>query len=121
MANKFFKKPILFVKIMKFWLERGVAGFRFDAAKHIFDQNELPNGTANMTLNKDFWVELREAAKKIKPNVFFIGEVLNKQIPSIGPYAPGFDSLWDFATEVNGGNTFSGITVNLTDLNSVMP
>lgn len=103
-----------FVKIMKFWLERGVAGFRFDAAKHIFDQNELPNGTANMTLNKDFWVELREAAIKIKPNVFFIGEVLNKQIPSIGPYAPGFDSLWDFATEdILAASVGSGSTASL--------
>ena len=103
-----------FVKIMKFWLEKGVAGFRFDAAKHIFDQNELPNGTANMSLNKDFWVELRNAARKIKPNVFFIGEVLNKQIPSIGPYAPGFDSLWDFATEdILAASVGSGSTASL--------
>jgi glycosidase len=111
-ANPAVKKE--FVKIMKFWLERGVAGFRFDAAKHIFDQNELPTGTANMTFNKDFWVELREAARKIKPNVFFIGEVLNKSIPSIGPYAPGFDSLWDFATEdILAGTVGSGSTASL--------
>lgn len=111
-ANPAVKKE--FVKIMKFWLEKGVAGFRFDAAKHIFDQNELPNGTANMSLNKDFWVELRNAARKIKPNVFFIGEVLNKQIPSIGPYAPGFDSLWDFATEdILAASVGSGATASL--------
>ena len=111
-ANPAVKKE--FVKIMKFWLEKGVAGFRFDAAKHIFDQNELPNGTANMALNKDFWVELRKAAQKIKPNVFFIGEVLNKSIPSIGPYAPGFDSLWDFATEdILAASVGSGSTASL--------
>lgn len=102
-----------FVKIMKFWLEKGVSGFRFDAAKHIFDQNELPAGTANMTLNREFWEEIKAAAKKIKPNAFMIGEVLNKQISSIGPYTPGFDSLWDFATQdimvtsVGAGSTAS--------------
>ena len=39
---------------------------------------------------------------------------MNKQIPSIGPYAPGFDSLWDFATEdILAASVGSGSTASL--------
>jgi glycosidase len=32
-------------KIMKFWLDAGVSGFRFDAAGHVFNAAKLPSGT----------------------------------------------------------------------------
>lgn len=82
--------------IMAFWLEKGADGFRFDAAKHAFDPNEMPSGTGTLALNRAFWNDLRRAARRVKPDVFFIGEVLSESVLELVAYAPVFDSLFDF-------------------------
>lgn len=81
--------------ILSFWMDLGVDGFRYDAAKHVYDTNEYPSGTPLLQLNKQFWMELRDYVKDINPDVFLIGEVwLDSN--SAAPYAPGFDSLFNF-------------------------
>lgn len=82
--------------ILAFWLEKGVDGFRFDAAKHAFDPNEMPAGTSTLALNRAFWTDLRRSARRVKPDVMFIGEVLTESVAEITAYAPVFDGLFDF-------------------------
>lgn len=82
--------------VLAFWLNRGVDGFRFDAAKHAFDPNEMPSGTPTLALNKTFWNDLRRSARRIKPDVYFIGEVLTENLTEVTAYTGVFDGLFDF-------------------------
>lgn len=117
-----------FNKILSFWLKKGVSGFRFDAAKHIFDLNEMPSGTPVLQMNKDFWQALKMNAQKKYRDVFFIGEVLSEQMTEIVAYAPAFDSLFDFADasamlSASSGSAahtaFAKIVRNISQLTSI--
>jgi alpha-amylase len=55
-------------KIGKFWLDKGIDGFRLDAAKHIYPDDRLDD-------TRKFWEEFTARMKKIKPGVKIIGEV----------------------------------------------
>ncbi|MCA1950406.1 MAG: hypothetical protein LDL24_07525 [Treponema sp.] len=82
--------------ILAFWLNKGVDGFRFDAAKHAFDPNEMPSGTPTLALNRTFWNDLRRSARRVKPDVYFIGEVLTENLLEVTSYTGVFDGLFDF-------------------------
>lgn len=83
-------------EVLAFWLNRGVDGFRFDAAKHAFDPNEMASGTPTLALNKTFWNDLRRSARRVKPDVYFIGEVLTENLAEVTAYTGVFDGLFDF-------------------------
>ncbi|MFQ3547854.1 MAG: alpha-amylase family glycosyl hydrolase, partial [Termitinemataceae bacterium] len=82
--------------ILAFWLEKGVDGFRFDAAKHAFDPNEMAAGTPTLALNRTFWNDLGRSARRIKPDVYFIGVVLTENLAEVSAYTGVFDGLFDF-------------------------
>lgn len=58
-----------FIDIGRFWLEEvGVDGFRLDAAKHIFHEDEKEKNYA-------WWQEFRSAMQEVKEDVFLVGEI----------------------------------------------
>ena len=104
------------------WLEFGVDGFRMDAVKHIFLDEEVtrsPNDTivsdvstnantgktqdysSNLTKNLNFWRELNAVIKAEYPNAFFVGENFDGHAYHVAPYYEGFDSLFDFYSYFN--------------------
>ncbi|MCX7655051.1 MAG: alpha-amylase family glycosyl hydrolase [Treponemataceae bacterium] len=99
-------------KVLQFWLQKGVDGFRFDAAKHAFDPNEFPSGTQTLTLNKTFWNDLRRFARRIKPDVYFIGEILSTSLTEVSSYASVFDGLFDFPTANLILNSVRGVGIS---------
>lgn len=56
------------IDYLKDLLNCGVDGFRFDAAKHIPVEKHF---------NNDFWVNVTNAVRKIKPNAYMYGELLD--------------------------------------------
>jgi len=107
--------------VLAFWLSKGVDGFRFDAAKHAFDPNEVEAGAPSLALNKTFWNDLRRSARRIKPDVYFIGEVLTGSVQEVSAFAPVFDNLFDFpdqglvlyaATRAANGGFVAGYLAN---------
>lgn len=72
--------------ILAFWLNRGVAGFRLDAAKYI----DLTNRQETLL----FWDWFMTTAKSIKPDVYVVGEVWSSE-NEILPYYEYF-SNFDF-------------------------
>lgn len=61
--------------LLKECLDLGADGFRFDAAKHI----ELPTDEAynGVEFASDFWPNVTNYAKSIKPDVYIYGEILS--------------------------------------------
>lgn len=82
-------------KIAQYWLEKGVDGFRLDAAMHIYAINEKPAGTRLRDKNIQWWKEFGAAAEEVNPNVYLVGEVWEKSY-AIAPYYEGLDTLFNF-------------------------
>ncbi len=120
-------------KILAFWMDRGVDGFRYDAAPRVYDANEYPIGTGTMELNKQFWMEMKEYVKSVNPDILLLAEVW-MPASQAAPYAKGFDSMFNFdlasgivntvmqgyqtnfvSTYLNGKNYFTGRNANYLD------
>ena len=67
-------------EIAKFWLEKGVAGFRLDAANHIY------NGQGK---NIEFWTWFSGVCKEINEDVFLVGEVWSGELEILPYYESG--------------------------------
>ena len=57
------------VKVAKYWIDLGVDGFRFDAARYIY--------YSKTAQNVEFWTWYVGELKKLKADIYTIGEVLN--------------------------------------------
>ena len=102
--------------VAKNWCEIGVDGFRMDAVKHIFLEDEIAkdlndtyisdtgsgiNYSSDLTKNLNFWRELNYEVKKSYPNAFFVGENFDGHAYHVAPFYEGFDSLFDFYSYFN--------------------
>ena len=70
MDNEDVKEEI--VKIIKFWLDKGVGGFRLDAAKFVY-----LNDTER---NVEFWNWFMQEVRKIKEDAYVVGEVWDAEL-----------------------------------------
>ena len=84
-----------FREILKFWLDLGVDGFRYDAARHAYDANEYGRDVPTLRKNIQFWLEMKHHVKTINPDAYVIAEVWTDN-QSMAHYAPAFDALFNF-------------------------
>lgn len=75
-------------KIMEFWLNKGVAGFRLDAAKEFYSGDQAANVEV---LN---WIQ--QTASAIKPDVYLVAEVWEGFSLVADYYRSGIMSLFNF-------------------------
>ena len=102
--------------LAKWWCNIGVDGFRMDAVKHIFlndevvaasgdtivmDVSDSGDYSSNLTKNLNFWKELAYEVKQQYPDCFFVGENFDGHAYHVAPYYEGFDSLFDFYSYFN--------------------
>lgn len=74
------------IKIGTYWLQEiGVDGFRLDAAGHIY-----PDAMAKKS--QDWWVEFGDAMRKVKPDVYIVGEVWGSR-EKLASYSKGIRSV----------------------------
>jgi glycosidase len=100
-----------FINIGKYWMNRGVTGFRLDAAMHIFTDysgGDKWNGDI-YDKNVDFWREFKREVSKDYPQLYMIGEVWTATPKLERYYATNIDSLFNFdhAATVQGQLTAS--------------
>ncbi|MBC5772751.1 alpha-glucosidase C-terminal domain-containing protein [Pontibacter sp. KCTC 32443] len=76
-------------KIGRYWLQEiGVDGFRLDAARHIFPDDREED-------NHKFWEEFITEMRKVKPDVYLVGEVW-AEAKTVAPYTKGLPALFNF-------------------------
>lgn len=82
-------------KIAKFWLDKGVSGFRLDSAMHLFSVAEVEPGLSYHAKNVAWWDEFRDYCRSVRPDCYLVGEVWD--IPSVRAlYYRGLDSSFHF-------------------------
>ncbi len=76
-------------EIMKYWLDKGVAGFRLDAAKEFY------SGQVNKNIEVLSWIQ--ETAESLKPDVYLVAEVWESFLQIAEYYKSGITSIFNFA------------------------
>ena len=74
--------------IMKFWLDKGAAGFRVDAAKEFY--------TGQISKNVEFMSWMQKTAESIKPDVYMVAEVWDSFDAVTRYYESGFTSIFNY-------------------------
>ncbi|MFZ9782126.1 MAG: alpha-amylase family glycosyl hydrolase, partial [Bacilli bacterium] len=109
------------IDVAKYWAGFGVSGFRIDAVKHIYMNDEVTKATndditeagteyaANRTKNINFFKEFNYRLKSVFPDAFVIGENFDGWDARIAPYYQGMDSQLDFQNYYHLMNMMHGI------------
>jgi glycosidase len=87
--------------IMKFWMDKGVAGFRLDAAKEFY--------TGRVSKNVEVLSWLQKAAVAIDPDVYMVAEVWEGFSTITDYYESGITSIFNFAFGDTSGKIISVI------------
>ena len=90
------------VNIMKFWIEKGVDGFRLDACTSYYTNND--------DACIDFLDWLNTEAKKIKEDCYLVGEVWNMSNVFVKKYyASGCDSFFTYPIATGQGSLMDAL------------
>ncbi len=106
--------------IAEFWLDKGIDGFRIDAARHIYDVNQYPRDLNVTNKSVEWFVEFNHYVKQKNEDAFIVGEVWTDNYDYVANFYDGMDSNFNFqfSTDIinalrNGRD--NGIIENLLD------
>lgn len=89
------------VDIGKFWLDKGVKGFRLDATTHFYREN--------VSQNTEFLSWLTTEFKKIKPDVYMVGEAWTSDTIITNMYASNMPSFFNFGFSNSTGKIITSV------------
>ena len=87
--------------IMKFWMDKGVGGFRVDAAKEFY--------SGNTPKNVEVLSWLQQAATAIKPDAYMVAEVWDSFNTIAQYYKSGFTSIFNYRYGASTGSLASTV------------
>jgi alpha-amylase len=82
-------------KIVKFWLDSGVDGYRLDAARHLIEDGQVQSNTPE---THTWYQQFRTFIKNLSPSALTVGEVADKNAGIMASYTQGneLDLTFDF-------------------------
>lgn len=95
--NNYVREEML--NVAKFWLNVGVDGFRFDAVKYIYYNDNAAS--------VDFWKWYVEELKKVKPDIYLVGECWDNDATVLEYYAAM--NCFDFSTSGPSGRVADAV------------
>lgn len=113
-----------FKNVMKFWLEKGVSGFRYDAAGHVYNSIKLPAGFPATESAVRWWKEIISYNKSVFPRQYSVGEVWDTNSVR-AQYIAGLGSCFHFdlgdkyiigQLEINGAGAAALVSKLAADL-----
>lgn len=96
--------------ILKFWIEKGVDGYRLDACKYYFYEDAYKS--------IDFLNQVTEYCKSINPDFYLVGEVWDSDYVISEFYASQIDSLFNFDCSFIGA--YEGLFNNINTGNGTL-
>lgn len=99
LANESLREEIM--KIMRFWINKGVAGFRVDAAKEFY--------TGQIEKNVEVLNWLQTTASSLKEDVYMVAEVWDDFATITSFYKSGFTSIFNYPFGDNSGKIITTI------------
>lgn len=107
------------LEVALYWMSFGLDGFRLDAVKHIYMQNEntehsdwiVPDGAYSFDMKKDehFFMEFNAKLKASHPNAILVGENFNGNPAYLAGLYRGLDSQFNFNWYYDASSALSGI------------
>ena len=94
-----------FASIMKFWLDKGVAGFRLDAVTSFYNQDG--------PRNNEFLAWVDQTAKSFNEDAYIIGEAWSSESTVLKYYQSGVESFFNFGLSAADGKIASTIRSKL--------
>jgi glycosidase len=89
------------VKLGRYWLKKGVDGFRLDAAQHIYyDFKADMNNPLTLQKNLAWWSEFRRGLDAVNPAAYVVGEVTRDSAAALAPYFKPLSAVFDFPLAV---------------------
>jgi len=102
------------INVGKYWLNKGVSGFRLDGAMHIFTNYASPTFSSDKWNNDIYdkniawWNEFYTAMQSVNPDVYCVGEVWSSESKIETYYASGMDDFFNFDTRGKITSAMSG-------------
>ncbi|HJP97262.1 MAG TPA: alpha-amylase family glycosyl hydrolase [Rhodanobacteraceae bacterium] len=85
------------IDIGKFWLKKGVDGFRLDAAQHIYDNFDTDDDSAVvLEKNLEWWREFHRGIDSVEPHAWVVGEAWRQHPDQLAPWLGSVDAVFDF-------------------------
>lgn len=85
------------IEVGRFWLEKGVDGFRLDAARHIYDDREGDQARADLTRkNVAWWTQFARGIDRGGRHAYLVGEVTGDGYRQLAPYVGALDAVFNF-------------------------
>ncbi|MGH8115601.1 MAG: alpha-amylase family glycosyl hydrolase, partial [Rhodanobacteraceae bacterium] len=85
------------IEVGKFWLKKGVDGFRLDAAQRIYGNFETDAGSpVAVRENLAWWTEFHHGIDVVDPQAWLVGEVWPRGPGQLAPWMGALDAVFDF-------------------------
>ncbi|NII11218.1 alpha-amylase family glycosyl hydrolase [Oleiagrimonas sp. C23AA] len=85
------------IGVGKFWMKKGVDGFRLDAARHIYDDHagdqDKPGPLAK---NVAWWKQFAHGIDTHGRHAYLVGEVSGERYQQLAPYLASLDAVFNF-------------------------